>query len=305
MLKTSDNSLTVQAPTKGSTAIVNAIRQASTKTGVDFAYLLENATTESGLNANAKASGSSAQGLYQFIESTWLETVDKHGAEHGLDKAAAAITHDSNGNLRVADPKLRREILAMRNDPQVASLMAAELTQDNKATLEQSLGREVNNTELYLAHFLGASGASRMLSKLHNNPQSTAAQVLPAAANSNHNVFYQGNKAVSVTQLYDHFAEKFANAPATNAIATADNSGAATEKTATIAAIPASERLAVAANTGSPASTTYHEQAIPASLPLHNLPQLAFNILQSLVLPGDAPEKAEAADKSSKNLSLS
>jgi hypothetical protein len=292
MLKTSDNSLTAPAPTKGSTAIVNAIRQASTKTGVDFAYLLENATTESGLNAKAKATGSSAQGLYQFIESTWLETVDKHGAEHGLGKAAAAITHDSNGNLRVADPKLRREILAMRNDPQVASLMAAELAQDNKATLEQSLGREINNTELYLAHFLGAGGATRMLNKLDSNPHSKAAHVLPAAANSNHNVFYHGGKAVSVTELYDRFAEKFADTPASTAIAAVE------ADTTTQAATVAPARQAVATSTGiSPlasASTTYHQQAIPASLPIHNLPRLAFNILQSLVLPGDEKENAEA-----------
>ena len=71
--------------------VVSAIRQASNKTGVDFDYLLRNAAVESSLDPAAGNQSSSARGLYQFIDSTWLDMVDKHGGEHGLATAAAAI----------------------------------------------------------------------------------------------------------------------------------------------------------------------------------------------------------------------
>ena len=47
-----------------------ALAQASRATGVDFAYLVAEASVETSLNPNAKAKTSSAAGLFQFIEST-------------------------------------------------------------------------------------------------------------------------------------------------------------------------------------------------------------------------------------------
>ena len=63
--------------------VQSAIALASSKTGVDFDYLLGQAKIESGLNANARAGTSSASGLYQFVEQSWLAVVKKHGSEHG------------------------------------------------------------------------------------------------------------------------------------------------------------------------------------------------------------------------------
>ena len=57
-----------------------AIARASEKTGVDFDYLLAQARLESGLDPDAKARTSSATGLYQFIDSTWLHTMDRYGS---------------------------------------------------------------------------------------------------------------------------------------------------------------------------------------------------------------------------------
>ncbi|HCH95135.1 MAG TPA: lytic transglycosylase, partial [Erythrobacter sp.] len=69
----------------------SAIARAATRTGVDFDYLLAQAKLESGLDPSAKAGTSSATGLYQFIDSTWLRTLDRHGAKHGMEWADAAI----------------------------------------------------------------------------------------------------------------------------------------------------------------------------------------------------------------------
>ena len=110
--------------------IQSAIAQASSTTGVDFDYLMGQAKLESGFNANARSGTSSASGLYQFIESSWLGIVKKHGAEHGMGWAANSIGQTASGRYTVA-PGARQAILNLRNDPAAASLMAAEHASDN------------------------------------------------------------------------------------------------------------------------------------------------------------------------------
>src|SRR5690606_36575096 len=108
------------------------------------------------------------------IGSTWLETLDRHGATHGLGWANAAIDNTGRG-ATISDPKLRSQVMSLRFDPDAASLMAAELAKDNQAALRGRLGREPDYAELYLAHFLGRDGASRFLTELQSNPGQSAA----------------------------------------------------------------------------------------------------------------------------------
>ncbi|MDO9248810.1 MAG: transglycosylase SLT domain-containing protein, partial [Phenylobacterium sp.] len=56
-------------------AVEAAIQRASNATGVDFTFLMKTANRESGYNPRAKASSSSAAGLFQFVEQTWLSTL--------------------------------------------------------------------------------------------------------------------------------------------------------------------------------------------------------------------------------------
>lgn len=183
-----------------------AIARASQRTGVDFDYLLAQAKIESSLNPQAKAGTSSAAGLYQFTNSTWLQTLDRHGESHGLDWAAGAIDGGK------ADPTMRAQIMAMRFDPNASALMAAELANDNKQVLMGVLGREPDGAELYMAHFLGADGASKFLSALQSDPTQSAAAILPKAAAANRGIFYDASGPRSVSGVMELMRGKVAGA---------------------------------------------------------------------------------------------
>ncbi|HEY8963567.1 MAG TPA: transglycosylase SLT domain-containing protein [Alphaproteobacteria bacterium] len=189
--------------------MTKAIRNASAQTGVDFNYLVQQAKVESGMNPTAKARTSSATGLYQFIEQTWLRVMKQHGAEHGYGNLSDKIHQKSNGQYAVADRGARASILNMRKDPKVASLMAAELATDNHDYLQSTVGIEPNQTDLYMAHFLGAGGASNFLKSMKKNPWAPAASIFPEAARANRGVFYAQGRPLSLQQVYNRFEAKF------------------------------------------------------------------------------------------------
>lgn len=202
--------------------VQSAIASASSATGVDFDYLLGQARLESGLNASAHASTSSAAGLYQFIDQSWLSVVKKHGAEHGMAWAADAISQNASGKLSVGDGATRQAILALRNDPSVASIMAAASASDHAQALQGTLGRAATGTDLYMAHFLGLAGATRFLTTMQASPSTSGAALFPAAAAANRAVFYASDgSARSVSDIYSRFAGKLGGAGAASSAAPA------------------------------------------------------------------------------------
>lgn len=179
-------------------SVLNAIQKASAKTGVDFAYLVQQAHAESGFDANAKAKSSSATGLFQFIDKTWLNTIEKYGYKHGIS----------------TEGKSRQQILNMRKDPQIAADMAAEFASENQKFLNDHWAKgekDIGATELYLAHFLGASGAAGFLNARDENPLQKAAYIFPDAAKANRNVFYEPGtgKMRTLDDIYAFFDRKF------------------------------------------------------------------------------------------------
>src|SRR3984957_3520354 len=174
----------------GGSAVTGAIRQASAATGTSFNYLLATAQVESGLNPQAGAATSSARGLFQFIEQTWLGTIKQSGAQLGYGRYADAITKTSSGHYQVTDPAMRAEILKLRNDPTANAVMAGAFTKANSDYLATKLGRPPSEGELYIAHFLGAGGAARLISLAAGNPNAKGADYFPNAANANSSIFY-------------------------------------------------------------------------------------------------------------------
>lgn len=186
--------------------VLAGIQQASAATGIDFSYLMAQANRESSFDPAAQAKTSSAAGLYQFIEQTWFGVVKAHGAEHGRADLADAITKRSDGRYVVTDPAVKKEILDLRRDPAFAAAMAAEHASDNKDKLEDKLDRDATGADLYMAHFLGISGAIKFLRAQAETPDRTGASLFPKAAAANPAVFYTADgRARSVDEIYERF----------------------------------------------------------------------------------------------------
>jgi hypothetical protein len=199
----------IKAATTASAAISGALKRASASTGASFDYLYKVAVRESSLNPHAKAKTSSAAGLFQFIEQTWLAAVKKYGASHGLANEAANISVAANGRYVVADPALRKDILDLRFDADKAAALAGELALENKTALENGLGRAIDAAELYAAHFLGPTGAKKLLSA---DVSHSAAALLPAAAKANRPVFYDGARERTVGEVIASFRRTIGDA---------------------------------------------------------------------------------------------
>jgi hypothetical protein len=172
--------------------IIDSLRQASAATGVDFDFLVAQASAESGLRGavHARQRHSTASGLFQFTAQTWLQMMREHGARHGYGELAARIAPAADGHLAVADRASEKQILDLRKDVKLAAMMAGELAKQNAAALQGALHRKANPAELHLAHLLGASGAIRFLKARAADAAQPAADVVPAAARQNPQLFY-------------------------------------------------------------------------------------------------------------------
>ncbi len=186
-----------------------ALSLASATTGADYDYLLHTAAKESGFEATARAPTSSARGLFQFIEETWLKTLKEEGPRLGLAAEAEKIIRTKSGRYVVPDPKARRQLLTLRNDPHIAAMMAGAFAQRNAQFLARDIGRKPSQGELYLAHFLGPGDAAKLIRAAARRPTATAAALFPAAAKANRAIFYDQGRARTVREVYRRLIARY------------------------------------------------------------------------------------------------
>ena len=188
--------------------LVETVVRAARKTDTDPTLLMSIADKESAFAPTVKASTSSATGLFQFIDSTWLRVVRDFGAQHGLEKEAAAID-SSDGPPSIADPAARRRILGLRNDPYLSAILAAEMLKHDAARISARIGRELSDGETYLAHFLGPSDAEKFITKLVSEPRYAAPKLLPKPARATRSIFFVAAKrragGLSVADVHQKF----------------------------------------------------------------------------------------------------
>jgi len=237
--------------------IAGAIKQAASSTGTSFEYLLATAKMESNFNPKASATTSSARGLYQFIDQTWLGTVKEAGSQLGYGKYADAITKSSSGSYSVSDPAARDAIMKLRDDPDAASSMAAVLTQSNSFKLTGAIGRRPTDAELYMAHFMGVGGAAKLISNAEDNPNASGARLFPNAAAANRSIFYdRGGRERSVAQVYSVLTQRYDSAA---------NSSATRSAMASAGVMSASAAFAGAAAGAAPIDNAAYLSSFPDS----------------------------------------
>lgn len=194
-------------------AVQSAIQRAAKATGVDFSFLMRTAKRESGYNPSAKATTSSAGGLFQFVDQTWLSVLKKHGSKYGYARYADLISKGSDGRYYVQGADARKAVMGLKLDPHASSLMAGEMASDHTSYLRDRVGRAPTSGELYAAHFLGPKGSARLIEAAQTNPAGSAAALFPDAARANPTIFYRQGRAATVGEVYANLSRTGGSGP--------------------------------------------------------------------------------------------
>ena len=157
--------------------VAGAILSAAAASDIDPHLLAALAWRESRFDPNARNHFSSATGLLQFTNSTWLRAMQLFGARHHAAAYAEQIKKDASGTLAVADKRLQTAIMRLRSDPVLSTAIAADVICEQRNAMAIRLGREVGLADLYLLHVLGVGGSSRFLAALANHPTASSQSV--------------------------------------------------------------------------------------------------------------------------------
>ena len=198
------NEVLAFGPIKIRRYLVDKVYAAAIKTKMDPVLLMAIADKESSFATEVQAQTSSATGLFQFIEKTWLGVVRDFGPTYGLDKEARSI---DPGPLAAAE---RVRILDLRRDAYFSAVFAAEMLLRDSNRIAKRVGRPLTGGEIYLVHFLGPDGAEKLIARVQAAPEAAASDLLPKPAEANKTIFYTTGtdgaaKKVSVSELKEKF----------------------------------------------------------------------------------------------------
>ena len=226
----------------GWAAMKDLIIAAANAVGIDPQALAAYISVESGFDPNARPrGGGAALGLGQFMPGTWTDMMKNYSAKLGVPAGTA------------------------RTDARASALFTAMYLKQNLGTLKTSLKRDPSVAEGYLAHFLGPTGSSELLGAPQN---AIAADVKPAAAKSNPNVFYdpQTKRPFTVKEVIENLSKKLATRPAEFGVKVADfaNSGSSTA-VASVSAPAAGAAPAPVANNAGAGGIQLTSATVPAA----------------------------------------
>lgn len=204
------NQILTFGPIKIRRHLVEMIVRAGRIVGADPTLLMAVADKESSFSTAVQAKTSSATGLYQFIEQTWLGVIFEFGRKHGLHAEAALIGRNGR-QFVVADANERQRILDLRREPYLSALLAAEMLKRDTLRLEKAMGRHLTGGEIYLIHFLGPDAAQTFIETMEETPGASAAALLPRPAEANRPIFYAQaggeTKTLSLSEVHKKFDE--------------------------------------------------------------------------------------------------
>jgi hypothetical protein len=148
--------------------LTETVVRAARATNTDPAVMIALADKDPSLLPD-KARTSSAEGLFQYGEGTWLQVLRRYGPKHGYGAEAKAI-HVVRGRPVVSNSTERKRILGLRRDPYLSALMTGEIITTHRQILAGKMASDPAFAELYIAYALGVNGASRFMELLCDRP---------------------------------------------------------------------------------------------------------------------------------------
>lgn len=194
-----------------------ALYRAHLKTGVDFKLLVLKAIMESDYGHFKVAANSSARGIFQYIESTWLVLMHRYGEQIGYGHYANAISYNEKtktAELKGSAKHLRGEILALRYDEEVsAHIKALQVIEETDVIRSYKNGKPVTTTDHYIAHMLGLYVMKDFYNLMAKRSPITPARYssnahMREAAKTNKSFFFKGNTPLTAIQSYKIFESR-------------------------------------------------------------------------------------------------
>ena len=179
-------------------AVKGGVVSAAKSAGVDPGLLAQIAGYESGFNPDARPIKdgkrmSSAHGLGQFLDGTWVDTVRKYGGKYGVSGA---------------EKLTKQQAMALRGDTSLQANMLAEFTAANVAK-GRRIGGADDAANSYALHNLGDGDGAKFLRALKANPNTKITEVLSGKVIENNPGLYKGGK-VTVGEAYGLMGKEMA-----------------------------------------------------------------------------------------------
>ena len=205
---------------KADPALIDILLEVSEKTETDFELLALKAMLESDLGRNTTNPSSTARGVFQYIETTWLTLMARYGERIGHKDYAESVKFDAITKEPYVDRLSRysrAEILKLRFDTRVAALIKAHQMKEETPLMEIFKdSKKLSATDHYIAHMMGL-GMAKDFYALKNqesdkilthsgNPLFREAAILNPA-------FFYDEKGAALTapQAYKNFTARIAS----------------------------------------------------------------------------------------------
>ena len=192
-----------------------SLYKASLKTGVDFELMVLKAKMESDLGRATIAQHTSARGVFQYIEPTWLTLMRRYGDDIGYGHYAKAIKRAKYPGLPYIEgnnPYLKAEILALRHDLDASAMLQAYQVREETDVIKSMKRGRVTATDHYIVHMLGVPLAKqfyKMQASMSLSPVAKSRNpAMREAAAMNRSFFYSRSGPLAAREVYAKFEAK-------------------------------------------------------------------------------------------------
>ncbi len=189
-------------PISVSPSLASVLNAAGDRSDVDFDYLLKTAERESSLNPQAKAASSSATGLFQFLDTTWLQVMKSEGAAPRLPGLCRRHHPERQRRLRHQGSQGPRRGAEAAREPDGRRRHGRRLHQEQWRLSQGKIRPHAEPRRALYRAFPRAPGGREDVRRRAEKPDQVAAQLFPQAATANPTIFYDHGRARTIREVY-------------------------------------------------------------------------------------------------------